>query len=238
MSRVLILLVVLIAVIPAQASTRSEILAAKAEGKAVFLVVTQANVAGTERAVEIAKKAHALVPKSVVVVLDRGARENQDIVKRLRVLGAPVPLILVVAPNGIVAGGARLQDATPQNLVATIPTPKKGDLLLHQSKQKAVFVVVSDGKTMVDARGKIFEACTSAMEKLKKKAATIAVDVSDKAERAWLKELNIKAKETGPVTIVFNAKGQKTQVFRKVMTAEDLVKAVTKKVECCPGGSC
>ncbi len=40
------------------------------------------------------------------------------------------------------------------------------------------------------------------------------------------------------VTIVFNAKAQKTQVFRGKVTADQLVTAVTKKAPCCPGGSC
>ena len=242
MSRVVVAFVVLFGVLitapPARGAAQSDIQKATAGGQAVFLVVTQGNVRGTDRAIQIANQAQKLTPKSTVIVVDRGARENEALVKRLRVLGAPVPLILVMARNGIVAGGALLKDATPQRLVALVPSQKKGDWLLQLSQKKAVFVVVSDGKTMVESRGKVFEACTKAMESLKKKAATIAVDVSEKAEQAWLKELNIKAKEAGPVTIVFNAKGQKTEVFRRVMTAAELVKAVQKKAECCPGGSC
>jgi hypothetical protein len=233
---VLVLGLVLVAA-PGWASTQTEIASATGQGKAVFLVVTQGNVRGTDSAVQIAKQAQALAPTSAVVVMDRGAAENQDLVQRLRVLGAPVPLILVMAPNGVVAGGALLKDATPQNLVALIPTPKKARMLLELSQKKAVFVVVSS-KTMVEARGKVFEACTQAMQTLEHKAATVTVDADDKAERAFLKELNIQERETTPVVIVFNAKGQKTQVFRQVVTAEQLVQAVHKKVECCPGGSC
>ena len=91
---------------------------------------------------------------------------------------------------------------------------------------------------MVAERGAVFEACNQAMKTLERKATTVSVDMDDKAEKAWLKELRIGAKERVPVIIVFNAKGQKTQVFRCVPTAEQLVQAVNKKVECCPGGSC
>ncbi len=219
------------------ASTQSELTAASSQGKAVFLVVTQGNAPGTDRAMQIAQQAQGLAPATAVVVLDRGAAENQELVTRYRLLGAPVPLILVVAPNGVVAGGALLKDATPQALVKAIPTPKKAEFLLNLSQKMAVIVVISK-KTMVEPRSAIFQACTEATRRLERKVTTVVVDMDDKAEKAWLKELNVGPREAAPVTAVFNAKGQKTQVFRAVMSAEDLVKAVTKKVACCPGGSC
>ena len=119
----------------------------------------------------------------------------------------------------------------------TIPTPKKAEFLLDLSQKMAVIVVVSQ-KTMVEPRGAIFEACSEASRRLERKVTTVVVDMDDKAEQAWLKELGVGPREAAPVTVVFNAKGQKTQVFRAVMSADDLVEAVTKKVECCPGGSC
>ena len=233
----LLVLSVLAVTSPALASAQSEIETATSQGKSVFLVVTQANARGTDRAIEIAKQAQVLRPQSAVVVMDRGVAENKALVKRFRVSGAPVPLVLVMAKNGVLAGGALLKDATPQALVNLIPTPKKADMLYGLHQKKAVFVVVSN-KAMVEARGAVFEACNQAMKKLERKATTVVVDMDDKAEKAWLKELGIRPQEAAPVTIVFNAKGQKTQVFRCVMTAEQLVQAVCKKVECCPGGKC
>ncbi len=218
-------------------STQGELAAAALEGKTVFLVVTQAGAPGTDRALQIAGQAQAAAPDTAVVVLDRGAAENQGLVKKYRLLGAPVPLILVVASNGVVAGGALLKDASAQALVKTIPTPKKADFLMHLSQKLSVIVVISK-KTMAEPRSAIFEACNEASRRLERKVTTVVVDMDDKAEKAWLKELNIGPREAAPVTVVFNAKGQKTKVFRAVMTAADLVQAVTKKVECCPGGSC
>ena len=205
----------------AWASAQGDIAAATGEGKAVFVVVTQAGAREPDRAMQIAGQAQAMAPSSTVVVLDRGVQENQELVKAFRLAGAPVPLILVVAHNGVVAGGALLKDATPQALVRLIPTPKKAQMLLAMTQGQAVFV-----------------ACTEAMKRLERKAATVVVDVEDEAEAAWIKELNVSPKEEAPVTIVFNAKGQKTQVFRGAVSAEQLVQAVNKKVECCPGGSC
>lgn len=222
----------------ALASTQGELSAAALNGQTVFLVVTEGNARGTERAVQIAQQAQGMAPSTAVVVMDRGAAENQALVTKYRLLGAPMPLILVVASNGVVAGGALLKDATAAALVKTIPTPKKAEFLLNVSQKLSVIVVISK-KTMAAPRGAIFEACNEASRRLERKVTTLVVDMDDKAEKAWLKEMGVGPREAAPVTVVFNAKGQKTQVFRAVMTADDLVKAVTKKVECCPpGGSC
>ena len=224
--------------IPARASAQGELSAAALEGKTVFLVVTQGNAPGTDRAMQLARQAQGMAPdKATVVLMDRGAAENQKLVERYRLLGAPVPLILVIAPNGVVAGGALLKDITPELLVKTIPTPKKTEMLMGLHQKMSVIVVMSR-KTMVEARSAIYEACGEATRRLERKVTTVVVDMDDKAEKAWLKELGVGPREALPVTVVFNPKGQKTQVFRKVMTADELVKAVQKKVECCPGGSC
>lgn len=229
---------VLLSVSPVQASTQGELSAAALDAKAVFLVVTQAGAAGTDRALEIARQAQAMAPQtSAVVLMDRGAAENQKLVERYRLLGAPVPLILVIAPNGVVAGGALLKDLTAEMLVKTIPTPKKTEMLMGLHQKMAVLVVFSK-KTMVEARSAVYEACSEATRRLDRKVTTVVVDMDDKAEKRWREELNVGLREPLPVTVVFNAKGQKTQVFRAVMSADDLVKAITKKVECCPGGSC
>lgn len=221
----------------AWASAQSDIAEATRAGNSVFLVVTQTNTRGGERALQVAREAQARAPNTVVVVLDRGRAENQGLVRKYRLLGAPVPLILVVASNGIVAGGARLKDATPEVLVSIIPSPKKLEMLTHLSQKMPVFVVVSH-KDMVTQRSAVFEACNKAMTQLKHKASTVVVDVDDKAEKRWLKELNIRPREKTPVTIIFNAKGQKTAVFRSAVTVEQLVKSARKKAACCPGGNC
>lgn len=171
-----------------------------------------------------------------LVVLDRGAAENQELVRKHRLLGAPVPLVLVMAPNGVVAGGALLKDATPDALVGLIPTPGKAEVLKFLSKGAPVIVVASR-KTM-PLQQATFNACQQAWRQLKEKVATVFIDMDDKAERAYLKELNVNPKELVPTVVVFNRKAQKTAAFRKAVTAKDLVDAVLKKMPCCPGGNC
>ncbi len=220
----------------AAAAPGADLAAAARDGHAAFVVVTQGAAAGTDRAVEIARRAQDLAPGAVVVVVDRADPANADLVERLRVLGAPVPLLLVVAPNGVVAGGALLSNATPEVLVRLIPTPKKADLLLALSHGAPVFVAfASDDQP---ERSAVFEVLNQAFDRLDRKSATVVVNLKDDAEKAFLAEMKVDPKAEAPVVVVFNAKAQKTEVFRTVPTVDALVKAATKQASCCPGGSC
>jgi hypothetical protein len=222
---------------PAWASAQTDLASARAAGQSVFLVVTEAPTPGREAALALAARARALAPHTAVVALDRGLPENQDLVRSLRLLGAPVPVVLVVAPNGVVAGGALLKDATPEALVGLIPTPRKADVLMHLSRGTAVIVVVSR-PAMADARSAVFEACNEAVRRLAGQGATVVLDLDDEAERRYVRELGVGEREAAPVVVVFNKKGQKTAVFRIAVTAPQLVEAVQKQAQCCPGGNC
>ena len=223
----------------AAASTPSELGEALRAKQPVFLVVTQSGARGTDKALEIAKQAQALVPTARVVTMDRGDQGNAALVKKYRVLGAPVPLILVLAPNGIVAGGALLKDASPKVIANLVPTPKKTDMLGALQAKRAVFVVFGHSKLSI--HGKVLEICRKAftrMEATTQKAQVIAVDANDKAEAKFRAEMKVDPLATEPMVVVLNAQGQKTAVFREGMTVEQLVAAATQKAACCPGGSC
>jgi NAD(P)H-hydrate repair Nnr-like enzyme with NAD(P)H-hydrate dehydratase domain len=220
----------------ATAGVAEDIDEATAAGHPVFVVVTDRDANGFDRAFDIAKRAQALAPGARLATLDRGAAENKDLVRRYGVLGAPVPLLLVVAQNGVVAGGAMLKDATPEVLVGLIPTPKKAEMLLALSKQLPVFVFAT-GPDMEGSEA-MLAALKEAHRLLEKRVATVGIDVRDEAEKAFLKELGIDPKTKHPVIVVFNAKGQKSAAFRDGVTAAQLVEAARKKASCCPGGSC
>jgi hypothetical protein len=220
----------------AWASAQADLGAALEQGHSVFVVVTQSNARGTDRAVEIARQAQALSPGTDVVLLDRALAENAPLVESFRVLAAPVPLVLVVARNGVVAGGALLEDATPQVLVKLIPTPRKAEMLLGLSRQTPVFIVFSR-KTMA-GQSAVYEALTEATRLLEHKVTTVVVDMDDRAEAAYLAEMGVKADETAPVTVVYNAKAQKTGALRGLVTPAVLVETARKQASCCPGGSC
>ncbi len=98
---------------------------AHSAGKAVFVVVSGNGVTGVDKAVLIAEKAKAIYKNAVLVQMNRDDAANTQLVNEWRLSGAPLPLILVVSPKGILTGGQILAQATAESLAAFIPSPKK-----------------------------------------------------------------------------------------------------------------
>jgi hypothetical protein len=218
------------------ATVKSEIENANKAGNSVFLVVTDAQVTGTDKALEIANKAHENYSKSNVIIMNRTEAANQELVTKYQLSGAPLPLILVVATNGLVAGGYNLEQATPELLVKAVPSPKKADVMKALSEGKSVFMVVSS-KSM--KKSDLVSTCQKACTEMENNAKIIEVDQDDAMEKTFLSELNVSPSITEPQTYVINSKGQVMGNFSSDVNSTTLV-ATAKKVSgggCCPIGS-
>lgn len=218
------------------ASVKSEIENANKAGNSVFLVVTDAQVTGTDKALEIANQAHESYSKSNVILMNRTDAANQELVTKYQLAGAPLPLILVVATNGLVAGGYLLAQATPELLIKSIPSPKKADVMKALSEGKSVFMVVSS-KNMTK-KSDLVNTCQKACTEMENNAKVIEVDMDNAQEKVFLAELNVNLSTTEPQTYVINSKGQVTGNFNSEVNSTTLV-ATAKKVSggCCPTGS-
>jgi hypothetical protein len=223
--------------LPVSASVTSDLETANKNGNSVFLVVTDPNVTGTDKAMEIANKAKTSVTRSVVLQMNRSDAANTELVTKYRLAGAPLPLILVIASNGIVTAGYTLTQATPELLVKAIPSPKKSEVLKSLSDGKSVFIVVT-GKSMAE-KTTIMNTCQQACIEMENNARMIEISLDDPSENQFLTELKVNMTATEPTTYVINSKGQITGTFTDDVNATTLV-ASAKKVaasSCCPSGS-
>ncbi len=210
---------------------------AKGSGQAVFVVVTENGNAETGKAVAIAEKAKSLYKNAVVVQMKRDDAENAQQVNEWRLSTAPVPLILVLSPKGLLTGGLILAQATPENLVAMVPSPKKGEVIEQLMTGKSVFILVSS-KTMT-AKGKQLTACQQACMEMQQQAKIVEIDLNDPQELSFLNELKINRNITEPTTYVVNSRGQVTGSFTGDTNAAALTASAKKIVtsSCCPAGS-
>ena len=245
---------VLAAGVPASASAQSALDDALRGGHDVFLLVTEPEATGTDGARALAAQATVLAPGALLVEVDRKDPANAPLVAQFRLTSAPVPLILVVARNGVAAGGALPGRTTPAQLAAMVPTPRKAEYLKALSDGQAVFLVV--GRPEMAELAAVTRACDEADARLnqaartnvqvgqtmpKDQAAVISIDLADPAEQRFLAELKADPRAPHPVVVVVNVKGQTTQTFLEPagVTVEALVAATKKRVsECCPGGKC
>ncbi len=223
---------------PAHASAADDLTAATAAGQAVYIVVTDASVADVKPVAAAAAEA-AIAVKGRSVVLDRGAAANADLVAKYRLASAPVPLVLVLASNGLPVAGLPGERATAAALVAALPSPKRLETLTALNDRRAVFVVVS-GEKMAGRTAAIEQASLAmqAMELTPSKARMVLVDVADPKETAYVADLKLGALEV-PTVVVFNAAGKRITTLRAPWTAAALAEAAVKEgCSCCEGGVC
>lgn len=208
---------------------------AKKAGKAVFVVVTGNGVTETEKAMAIAKGANAIYKNAVVVQMNRDDEENASQVSQWRLTGAPLPLILVFSPKGVLSGGKVLNQATSDNIAALIPSPKLEEVYAAIGSGKPAFVVFT--KKSLSDRTEVLQACKEAVSKLNNNAALIEVDLDDNKETNFINQLRINKSAMASTTIVINTKGQVSGTSTTVPDATKLVASATQPVKggCGPG---
>lgn len=220
---------------PAEGAATDDVATANAAGKAVFLIVTDGPGPGLEAARAVAAAAQALAPATSVVELDRRDPAQAPAVAAYRVAAAPVPLVLVIAANGVATGAAKPGEGAAQRLVNLIPTPRKAEYLKHLSQQRVALVALT--RATMPERGALFESLSAATRTLGDKAALVLVDLDDKAEARFVADLKIDPATTQPQLVVVNPKGVVLARLAGAVKAEEIVAAATK-THCCSDPNC
>lgn len=219
----------------ANANVKTEIDKANKAGKIVFLVVTdgKGNLANAKT---IADKASKSYKKSKVITMDRKDKANSDLVTEYRLLGAPVPLILVISKNGTAVGGAPANQVKAEDLVNMIPSPKLEEVYAAISNNKHAIVVFTK-KSFVD-KTEVLKNAKKAVSELNNEAVFVEVDIDDNKEAGFMKQLRIdKLSTKASVTLVINKQGQVAGTSTTVPDVAKLVAAAKTPVKsgCGPG---
>jgi len=219
------------------ASTSDQLQTATSESHVAFVLVTEPGAAGIDQAQQMIQTAMAQVPGAVMIESNRGDAANSDFIKKHKLVAAPVPLVLVFASNGIMAGGNIASKMTAQQLVAMVPSPKKAEVLRALQSGQAVYLTAS--RSGMATTSDVAKGCAAACTQMQGKCAAIDVAMDDPAESDFLKQLKVNLQATEPVTVVLNAQGQLTGTFNGPVDVTNLVQAATKKVSsgCCPPNS-
>lgn len=219
----------------ASAAALEDITAANKAGKTVFLVVTDAAGRNLQAARDAAKAAQQRTPNSTVIELNRSDPSQAAAVKGYRVAGAPVPIVLVIASNGVAAGGSLVKKGAVERLVSLVPTPGKAEYLKVLSQKKTAIVVFSHAK--MPLQSPLFEQISTVVQQTKGKVVPVLVDVTSKSEQPFLKEWKINARSTTPTVVMMNPKGQTLGRMTGAPTAQQMMET-SKKRPCCGDPAC
>jgi ribosomal protein L7Ae-like RNA K-turn-binding protein len=213
----------------------TEITTANAAGKTVFLVVTDGGQ-GREAARQAADAASQLVPGTTVLELDRKDPAQEKAVAGYRLAAAPVPLVLVVATNGVAVGGQRPGDGAAAKLVALVPTPKKAEYLKHLAEGRTALLAFTHAQQA--EREGLWNGANEAVKLLEGKAALVLIDTTDVAEKRFLEQMKVPADAAKPVLIVMNPKAQVLGRLEGAQPAAKIVETAKKKAPCCGDPGC
>lgn len=233
LSMIIICTMFVVANIFAQGS-KAEIEKAQKSGKSIYLVVTDKSAKGTETLLKLLNETQKKVKDVAVIKLDRDDKANADLISKFRIAGATLPMILVVASNGVVSGSLSASDATAEKLISYIPTKTQAEVLLGFENGKPAFIVC--GKKNAKDKNNLEAECKKAATSLVGKATQVFVDVESKNETNFIALIQPDKDKT--TVLVFNGKGQYTSTLEAYAKSDDIIKSVNKKMGggCCPGG--
>jgi hypothetical protein len=217
------------------ATVLTSVATANAAGRPVFLVVSDGSGANADAARAAVRQAHLAVPSAVAVELDRTDPRQADAVAKFRLAAAPVPIVIVVASNGVPTGAARPGDGAAARLASLVPSKAKADYLKQLSEQRIAVVLFT--RANMAERSPLFEAASAALQQLPGKIALVTVDLDDAGEAQFSADLKVDRAAPRPVTVVVNPKGQILGRFDGAATTAQIAKAAGKK-SCCDDPNC
>jgi hypothetical protein len=160
--------------------------------------------------------------RAELVEVDVTAESEQAIVNRFRLQYAPMPLLLAIAPNGVITGGFPVR-VSEQSLLSAFATPCTTMLLKALEQGKLVFVCVQNSKS--EARKKAMRGVRQFKRdpRFAGGTETITVDPADAAERELLDNLRIDPQTPEAVTVFFGPRGRPIGEFYGETNLDELV---------------
>lgn len=213
---------------------KTELEKAQKAGKSIYLLVTDKNSKGVDKISNSVLNAIKTAKNAVLVILNRDEKANAELISKFRLSGASLPMVLVVAHNGVISGSISAEDVTVEKLIAYLPSKNQAEVLLGFENGKPAFIIC--GKKNAKDKDAIIAECKSAAASLGNKTSLVIVDVDNKEEKNFLDLIKPDMNKT--TVLVFNGKGQYTGTLESNAKSADLVVMVNKKVGggCCPGG--
>ena len=161
-------------------------------------------------------------------------REKQ-IVDRLEVGRAPMPLVLAVAPNGAITR-SYLTELDEQQLAEAFVSPCTARSLKALQQRKLVFVCVQSASTKLNDAAMQGVRAFQVDARYGQATEIVTLDPSDAAEAKFLSQLQVDPQTEEAVTVLLAPPGRPVATFRGATDKKTLVATVQKSVSGCGTG--
>jgi hypothetical protein len=159
---------------------------------------------------------------------------EKALVDQYGVGGAPMPLVLAIAPNGAVTGGFPSK-LTEVQVAQAFVSPAVAQCLKAVQSRKLVLLCVQPTPGAALPQGvRDFQADPQ----YRPATEVVTVQAGDAAEADFLKRLQVPAQAAWPVTVLLAPPGTPLGTFTGQVTKEQLIDKLKASKSCCPGGCC
>lgn len=212
----------------------------KADRYVLAFFYSEMNDIVTEKQSEFESIAVGLKDQADAHFIDIKDPDQRDVVNLYKVDRAPMPLVLVVAPNGAITGGFP-RDFTMDAIQNAIVGPLTTQCLKALQDGKFVFVSVP-GDTEEDNAAAMKGVTDFTNEAMYSQITEVIIfNDTDGTEQRMLKSLGVEENAGEPVTAFLAPPGSLIGKFTGKTDKETLVSALTNKMKsgggCCPGGA-
>ena len=178
-----------------------------------------------------------LTDRADSIAIDIAAPSEADIVKKYNLSRTPMPLVLALAPNGVVTGGFTAE-VTEEQLAAAIAGPAKQACLKALQQRKLVFLCVQNKSTKSNDAAMQGVNDFKADDRFAQFTEIVKIDPSDAAEKKFLGLLRIDSKAAEAITVFLAPPGS---IIGKVKGPTDknaLIATLQTASSGCGSGGC
>ena len=191
---------------------------------------------------EVAKVVKDLGSRAGSLLVDGGSAAGKNLLETYKAVGAPLPLVLVLAPNGAVTGSA-VHSCDAESLKASVLGPGGAACLKHIQDGKLVVLCVQNAKSEGAA------AVTKAVAVVQKDprvgglATSVVIDPADRVEKPFLEMLAVNPEDASATTLLIVPPGRIVGFYSGAVEGEkllgDLVVGLSGGCSSCGGcGAC
>ncbi len=163
---------------------------------------------------------------------------EKPLIDRFNLKRAPMPFVIVLAPNGAVMGG--FPSFTQQQLIDSLSSSGAASCLKALQEKKLALICLQNSQTKENEAALKAVNEFKADTRFKNGTEIIMIDPSDVKEQKFLNQLNLNTQSSQAITTLISPPSQIIGTYHGAVTKAQLVSDVEKATSqpCCPGGCC
>jgi hypothetical protein len=160
---------------------------------------------------------------------------EDELVKKFGVSQAPMPLIVVIAPNGAVTA-SYIGKVTEEQLMGSFASPCMEKTAKALQEGKLILLCIQNGKTKFNAEAMDGVNAFKADQRYSQATEILMLDPSASSEKSFLVKLGMNAPIEEAATIFMAPPGSIIGSFKGGTNQEQLISTLTSAISSCAGG--